>query len=242
MKTKYLLKTLIPTLLIGILLAACRSSSEEITTMTASSWTATPTKTLTPVPTATLLPTDTPTPTSTQTNTPPPPTPTHKATETLEPQPTAEGGSKQTFQFKDQEFHISGAHLNETYSTALKRAGGEDPLAERMDEKQPVGTNCLILTISIYGIDKDEGLEAFIAFQTTGKDPTGRFKALMELGDSIIVDENYTIIMRDQEKISLTIRPDGIVNLFLTYFPLKEATSFTLILPDGQKIALSLFE
>lgn len=246
MDTNYLLKTLVPALLIGILLAACGPSSEEIATMTASAWTATPTKPFTPIPTATLPPTETSTPTSTPTNTPPPSTPTPTATETLEPQPAEEGGTEQTIQFKDQQFRITGAHLDETYSAASKRARPdfEPPLVETMDEKQPAGTNCLILAISPIGVDMDqtELIEAMVALQTTGIDPTGKLEALMELADSIIVDENNTKTRSDQEFTSLTLGTDGEVILFVNFFPSKDATSFTLILPDGQKIALSPLE
>jgi hypothetical protein len=118
--------------------------------------------------------------------------------------------------------------MDEKCSRASIRA---DPLGLfgevlKLDEHQPAGTNCLIVMVSV---------------------PTGKimeFDALaivVKLSNSTVIDQNDVVTGQLQDDYGVYMSSDKVGSRLVFNVP-KGAISFTLVLPDGRKIPLTLAE
>jgi len=154
-------------------------------------------------------------------------TPTPIPTATLASLAAGKGASAESFTFNGQKLKIKGAYLDTDLTRALKRSGqeawpgiGEDVLpGVGTYIKQPAGTNCLLVMVSMLG--------------------EASFNAMDRMDEFTVIDQNE--VSYPVAWTQMSMGGEG-VRIELVLFVKKDATTFTLILPDGQWMPLPLSE
>ena len=203
-----------------LILTACGPSPEQITALTATA--ASPTPTHTPVPptatlTPTATPTDTPEPTATRTATP---TPTRKPTPTSLPTTVASPpGVLAQLKYEGQTIQVTGAFLAPSCPQAAAKAGGPGDVTVSAGKSY----NCVVILVNLPGVaDFTEFAPMLVRLQAS---------TLVDQDGAKLEQEPYMGGSSDTKSQNMQMR---------IYFVVKlTGKTFTWILPDGQKIAIT---